>query len=95
MTKPLNELSISEAARALRSKACTVQELWDACSSAAQTRNKELNAYLEIFAPDAGAIEAAQKRIDEILDKINLKGYRFLTDEEKEILRRASEDDNI
>ena len=36
-----------------------------------------------------------QKRIDEILDKINLKGYRFLTDEEKEILRRASEDDNI
>lgn len=36
-----------------------------------------------------------QKRIDEILDKINLKGYRFLTDEEKEILRRASEDENI
>lgn len=36
-----------------------------------------------------------QKRIDEILDKINQKGYRFLTDEEKEILRRASEDDNL
>jgi len=36
-----------------------------------------------------------QKRIDEILDKINQKGFRFLTDEEKEILRRASEDDNL
>jgi len=36
-----------------------------------------------------------QKRIDEILDKINLKGYHFLTDEEKEILKRASEDDNL
>lgn len=36
-----------------------------------------------------------QKRIDEILDKINQKGYRFLTDEEKEILRRASEDDTL
>ncbi|MGB8194053.1 MAG: rhomboid family intramembrane serine protease [Chitinophagaceae bacterium] len=36
-----------------------------------------------------------QKRIDEILDKINQKGYRFLTDEEKEILKRASQDDNL
>lgn len=36
-----------------------------------------------------------QKRIDEILDKINLKGYHFLTDEEKEILKRASEGDNL
>jgi membrane associated rhomboid family serine protease len=35
-----------------------------------------------------------QKRIDEILDKINEQGYRFLTDEEKEILRRAAEDDD-
>ena len=35
----------------------------------------------------------SQKRIDEILDKINQQGYRFLTDEEKEILKRASEDE--
>jgi len=34
-----------------------------------------------------------QQRIDEILDKINQKGYRFLTDEEKELLKRASEED--
>lgn len=36
-----------------------------------------------------------QKRIDEILDKISQKGFRFLTDEEKEILKRASQDDNL
>jgi membrane associated rhomboid family serine protease len=35
-----------------------------------------------------------QQKIDDILDKINQKGYRFLTDEEKEILRRASEADD-
>jgi membrane associated rhomboid family serine protease len=34
-----------------------------------------------------------QQRIDEILDKINQKGYQFLTDEEKGILKRASEED--
>jgi predicted metal-dependent TIM-barrel fold hydrolase len=36
-----------------------------------------------------------QKRIDEILDKIGEKGYHQLTDEEKQILKRASEDDNL
>jgi hypothetical protein len=36
-----------------------------------------------------------QQRIDEILDKINQKGYHFLTEEEKQILKKASEDDNI
>ncbi len=34
-----------------------------------------------------------QQRIDEILDKINLKGYEKLTEEEKDLLRRASEED--
>jgi membrane associated rhomboid family serine protease len=33
-----------------------------------------------------------EQRIDEILDKINQKGYHFLTDEEKNILKRASEE---
>ena len=33
-----------------------------------------------------------QQRVDEILDKISQKGYQFLTAEEKEILKRASED---
>ncbi len=34
-----------------------------------------------------------QQRIDEILDKINQKGYGFLTEEEKSLLKRASEED--
>lgn len=33
-----------------------------------------------------------EQRINEILDKINQKGYHFLTDEEKNILKRASEE---
>ncbi len=33
-----------------------------------------------------------QQRVDEILDKISQKGYNYLTKEEKEILKRASED---
>lgn len=34
-----------------------------------------------------------QQRIDEILDKINQKGYHLLTEEEKNILKRAAETD--
>jgi membrane associated rhomboid family serine protease len=36
-----------------------------------------------------------QKRIDDILDKINQQGYRFLTDEEKDILKRAAEKEDL
>ena len=36
-----------------------------------------------------------QKRIDEIVDKINQQGYRFLTSEEKEILKRAAEEEDL
>jgi len=35
----------------------------------------------------------SQQRIDEILDKINQKGYGHLTEEEKEMLKRASQED--
>jgi len=36
-----------------------------------------------------------QQRVDEILDKINQQGYHFLTDEEKDILKRAAEADDL
>src|SRR5579862_3052196 len=36
-----------------------------------------------------------QKRIDDILDKINQEGYRYLTDEEKEILKRAADKEDL
>ncbi len=64
MSKLLNELTIVEAAAALRAKKCTVRELWDACHTAAVAKNPELNAYLEIFDADEAAIDAAQKRVD-------------------------------
>ena len=64
MTNP-NEMTIVEAARALRTRELTVRGLWDACAAAAHARNPELNAYLEIFPADDSAIESAQKRIDE------------------------------
>ncbi|MFA7302284.1 MAG: amidase, partial [Candidatus Paceibacterota bacterium] len=66
MNKPLNELSIVEAAHGLRAKDFTVRELWDACRAAAVAKNPELNAYLEIFDADDAAIESAQKRIDSV-----------------------------
>jgi hypothetical protein len=34
-----------------------------------------------------------QQRIDEILDKISQKGYHSLTEDEKEMLKRASQED--
>jgi hypothetical protein len=49
-------------------------------------RNEALNAYT--------SKQNNQKRIDEILDKINQKGYDSLTKEEKEILMKASKDNN-
>jgi hypothetical protein len=34
-----------------------------------------------------------QQRVDDILDKINQRGYQSLTEEEKEILKKAAEED--
>jgi membrane associated rhomboid family serine protease len=36
-----------------------------------------------------------QKRVDELLDKINQKGYQFLTDEEKSFLKKAAESPDV
>lgn len=64
MTKPLNELSITEAAAGLRAGEFSVRELWDAVYAVATDRNPELNAYLELFPADEEAIATAQARID-------------------------------
>jgi len=48
----------------LRTKECTVRELWDACMHAAKEKNVALNAYLELFDADEVAIAAAQARIE-------------------------------
>ena len=64
MTKTLNELAISDAGKRLRAKEFSVRDLWDACVRAAEERNGELNALLEIFPADDAAITAAQDRIN-------------------------------
>ncbi|MDR3547756.1 MAG: Asp-tRNA(Asn)/Glu-tRNA(Gln) amidotransferase subunit GatA [Candidatus Pacebacteria bacterium] len=70
--KKLNEMTIVEAARALRARDCSVRELHDACITAAKEKNSEFNIYLEIFPADDAAIDAAQKRIDAEGDKAPL-----------------------
>jgi membrane associated rhomboid family serine protease len=62
-------------------------------------KNKKKNVRDEFFYKVHGAHpykripNVTQKRIDDILDKINTEGYHLLTDEEKDILRRASSED--
>ena len=46
--------------------------------------------YKSTSAPYKKTLNVTQQRVDDILDKINQKGYSFLTDEEKELLKRAS-----
>lgn len=43
--------------------------------------------------PYSKTSNVTQQRVDEILDKISQKGYHFLTDEEKNILKRAADED--
>ena len=49
--------------------------------------------YKSSSAPYKKTSNITQQRVDEILDKINQKGYNFLTDEEKELLKRASKEE--
>lgn len=49
--------------------------------------------YKSTSAPYKKTPNLTQQRVDEILDKINKQGYSFLTDEEKELLKRASKEE--
>ena len=62
-------------------------------------KNKERNTVKEkVFyntgnrSPYKKTSNVTEQRVDEILDKINQKGYNYLTKEEKDILKRASEE---
>ena len=54
---------------------------------------KQTLFYKSSSAPYKKTTNITQQRIDEILDKINQKGYNFLTEEEKEFLKRASKEE--
>lgn len=43
--------------------------------------------------PYQKTLQVTQQRLDEILDKINQHGYQLLTDDEKEFLKKASNED--
>ncbi len=62
-----------------------------------KSRNKKDEFYYNVAGtqPYKKIPNITQKRIDEILDKINQQGFRFLTSEEKEILRRAAEEEDL
>ncbi len=56
------------------------------------------NIKKELFYKAAGepykkTMNVTQQRVDEILDKINQHGYNYLTEEEKELLTRASKEE--
>jgi membrane associated rhomboid family serine protease len=53
---------------------------------------KEELFYQSNVAPYTKTPHITQQRVDEILDKINQEGYGKLSEEEKDILRRASEE---
>ena len=62
-------------------------------------KNKKRNSVKEkVFyntgsrSPYKKTSNVTEQRVDEILDKINQKGYNYLTKEEKDILKRASEE---
>ncbi len=57
--------------------------------------SKQTHFYKTTRQPFQKKSNITQQRIDEILDKINQEGYHFLTDEEKDFLKRASEEQDI
>ncbi|MEO8404633.1 MAG: rhomboid family intramembrane serine protease [Chitinophagaceae bacterium] len=57
-----------------------------------KTVKKEL-FYKSKSTPFKRTPNVTSKRVDEILDKINQHGYHSLTDEEKELLKKASKED--
>ncbi|MBL7747918.1 MAG: rhomboid family intramembrane serine protease, partial [Chitinophagaceae bacterium] len=54
---------------------------------------KEELFYKSAAAPYKKTMNVTQQRVDEILDKINQHGYNYLTEDEKELLERASKEE--
>lgn len=72
-----------------------VQNLFDPDKKQAAVKTKDQYFYkVKDSQPYKKTPNVTQKRIDDILDKINQKGFHFLTDEEKDILKRAAKGDD-
>ena len=59
----------------------------------ATTKVSEQHFYKATRKPFKKTSAFSQQKLDEILDKINKDGYSLLTDEEKEFLKKASQED--
>lgn len=72
-----------------------VNDLWNPDKPKKVKRIKEQLYYKASVRPFRKSYSVTQQRIDEILDKISQKGMSALTDDEKEVLKRASKDDML
>lgn len=73
-----------------------VENLFDPDKKKANVKTKDQHFYkVKDSQPFKKTPNVTQKRIDDILDKINQKGFHFLTDEEKDILKRAANGDDL
>jgi membrane associated rhomboid family serine protease len=70
-----------------------VNNLFDPDKPAKGKKVKEELFYKSGTQPYKKTLNLTQQRVDEILDKINQKGYHHLSEEEKELLKRASQED--
>lgn len=73
-----------------------VDNLFNPGKPARKKKNKDSFFYkVSGQAPFKKFPHVTQQRIDQILDKINQEGYHLLTDEEKDILRRAANEEEL
>ena len=56
-------------------------------------KSSQQRFYKETRKPFEKKPHVTQQKLDEILDKINQEGYQSLSDEEKEFLKKASQED--
>ncbi len=70
-----------------------VDNLFNPEKKYAEDGEKQKLFYKAVKKPFVKKAVITQQKIDEVLDKINQKGYHLLTDEEKEFLKKASEQD--
>lgn len=59
----------------------------------ARQAQRERIHYAQGPEPFSAKPKVTQQRVDELLDKISTRGYQYLSDEEKEYLRRASREE--
>ncbi|HVX51654.1 MAG TPA: rhomboid family intramembrane serine protease [Chitinophagaceae bacterium] len=70
-----------------------VDDLFNPEKKSAEENAKQKLFYKAVKKPYIKKTVVTQQRVDELLDKINQQGYHFLTDEERDFLKKASEED--